>query len=232
MDKYLSVVYPEDNGNTYPRKLCKYLIDRFDIKEGSKLIDLGCGDGQMVELFREYKVDAAGADKRISTERDKKIYRAMDFEISPYKDLGYGQAAYERQDFVYSKSLIEHIRDYNNFINAIKHMLKPGGKFVILTPDWKSAVKWFWDDYTHTKPFTRKSLRDMMLVSGFKNVECEYFYQLPFVWNNKSLEVIPKIIGFLTPDSWRWKDSDERNTKDNKLIRFSKEKMLLCYGEK
>ena len=109
--------------------------------------------------------------------------------------------------------------------------LRPGGMFIGLTPDWHSQYKYFWDDYTHVKPFTRKGLRDCLLIHGFEDSDCEYFYQLPFIWRFPQLLFIPKLISLL-PDSLKWKTLEQRNTKDRKIIRFSKEKMLLSHGTK
>jgi hypothetical protein len=75
-------------------------------------------------------------------------------------------------------------------------------------------------------------LRDALRINGFKQADCEYFYQLPFVWKYPFLKFIPKLIDFFTPECLKWKDKEQRNTKDRKLIRFSKEQMLLSYGRK
>ena len=132
---------------------------------------------------------------------------------------------------MYSKSVLEHLTNTDNFVSESFRVLKPGGVFVGLTPDWDSQRRIFWDDYTHVKPFTRKGLRDCLIIYGLDKVDCEYFYQLPFIWEYPYLEFIPKAISLL-PDSLKWKDREQRNTKDRKLIRFSKEKMLLAYGNK
>jgi len=75
-------------------------------------------------------------------------------------------------------------------------------------------------------------LRDGLNIIGFKDGNCEYFYQLPFTWKYPNLKFIPKLIAAITTDSMKWKTKEHRNTKDRKLIRFSKEIMLLSYGSK
>ena len=125
-------------------------------------------------------------------------------------------------DFVYSKSVLEHVFNTENYIQESYRVLKPGGLFIGLTPDWRSQRKFFWDDYTHVRPFTRKGLRDCLRMQDFEDADCEYFYQLPFVWKTPSLSFVPKLISIL-PDSLKWKDNEQRNTKDRKIIRFSPE---------
>ena len=78
--------------------------------------------------------------------------------------------------------------------------------------------------------FTIHSLKDIGLYAGFKNVEVDYFYQLPFVWKYKFLKIIPKTISALSipyfpmydklfPKIWP--------NEVNKIIRFSREVMLI-----
>jgi len=134
-------------------------------------------------------------------------------------------------DVIFSKSVVEHIRDHAMFFEQCLKALRRDGLIIIMTPDWRSQMTHFWDDYTHVHAFTRKSLRDALTINGFENVQCETFYQLPFVWKRPWLKFIPKLVSML-PDSWKWKDEAERNGRDRKLIRFSKEKMLLAWGYK
>ena len=132
-------------------------------------------------------------------------------------------------DFVYSKSVIEHVRNVDNFLSQALRVLKPGGMAIIMTPDWRSQALYFWDDYTHVTALTRKSLQNAMLINGFTEVDCNYFLQLPIVWEKPWFEWVTKVIALL-PDSLRWKDKEEREFRP--LIRFSMEKMLLSVGRK
>lgn len=225
MDKYIDTIYPRDDNNKYPEKLYAYLFDRFVSQyKKPKLLDVGCGNGKAMEEFSKHGVVCFGIDKRVKASTMK---WSVDLETQRFHYISDNYF-----DVVFSKSVIEHVRNTDNIVKETHRVLKPGGIFVFLTPDWKSQHEHFWDDYTHVKAFTRKSLRDCMIINGFNRVQSEYFYQLPFVWQSKYLEIIPKIIDFCVPNVLKWKDDEERNTKDRKLIRFSKEKMILCWGYK
>jgi SAM-dependent methyltransferase len=228
MTSYTEIIYPSDEGNPYPKKLSNYLYERFFNANttGKKMLEVGCCTGRFLKHFSDKGLDCYGIDIRAEKQDFAFDFRACDLEKDaiPYPDNHF--------DFIYSKSVIEHVKNTDNFLESILRVLKPGGVFVTLTPDWKTQFKDFWNDYTHVKPFTKKSLRDAMMIHGYKDVECELFYQLPFVWERPSLQFIPRAIASLVPDSFKWKDSEERNTKDRKLIRFSKELMLLAYAKK
>ena len=66
------------------------------------------------------------------------------------------------------------------FDHAIK-TLKPKGKAVIMTPSWEHNM-WgpFYIDHTHVTPFTKTSLEDLFVMSGFKNVEGISFLSITF----------------------------------------------------
>ena len=69
----------------------------------------------------------------------------------------------------------------------------------------------------------KSSLRDLKLMSGFKDVEVKYFRQLPIIWNYPILTIISELTRVLTPNFLK---------RYNKWIRFSKEIMLLSSARK
>jgi SAM-dependent methyltransferase len=228
MTKYTETIYPEDTKNQYPQRLSKYICDRFfsnSPNEIPKILDIGCCTGKALKCFAEnQKLDLYGIDLRDESIEGINFKECnLEKERIPFPDNYF--------DFIYSKSVLEHVFNTNNFLSESLRVLKPGGVFVALTPDWKSQQNIFWDDYTHVKPFTRKGLRDSLTIHGFEEGNCEYFYQLPFMWKYPWLWPVPTIVSLL-PDFLKWKDREQRNTRDRKLIRFSKEKMLLAYGRK
>lgn len=228
MTSYTDIIYPADESNTYPQQLSDYIVKRF-FSDGREyvptILDIGCCTGKALKMFdKSLPMALHGIDIR-NEQAEGFIFKECDIETEP---IPYPENYF---DFIYSKSVLEHVRNTDNFLSEALRVLKPGGVFVALTPDWKSQQKIFWDDYTHVKPFTQKGLRDALRIHGFADADCEYFYQLPFVWKHPWLSVVPKVVALL-PDALKWKDGEQRNTRDRKLIRFSKEIMLLSYGVK
>jgi hypothetical protein len=101
-----------------------------------------------------------------------------------------------------------------------------------MTPSWKHSFKeQFYIDHTHYTPFTRYSLETICKLSGFKP-SCKYFYQLPLIWKTPILHILRTILNTLQlpykPFSkWNWWPSEV-----NKVIRFSREAMLICKAKK
>ncbi len=231
MSSYLDTIYfkNEYDENAYPQKMCNYLAERY-IKplgplEGMKLLDIGSGKGNHLVGFARLGMETYGLDKR-----DECINALKDFDIRecnlecdplPFED--------DMFDVVYSKSVLEHVQNTDNLLAQSLRVLKPGGLAIMMTPDWRSQRAYFWDDYTHVKPFTRKGLQNAMRINGFENVYCDYFFQLPLLWKYPSLKIVTSFIKLL-PDSLRWKDHEESQFRE--WIRFGKEEMLLSIGTK
>jgi ubiquinone/menaquinone biosynthesis C-methylase UbiE len=88
-------------------------------------------------------------------------------------------------DYVFIKSVIEHISNTDLFLSEIYRVLKPGGKVIILTPDYQKQKDFFYDDYTHIKPFTLNSLKMAVQLNGFKIMIGKWFYYYKKIWEGK-----------------------------------------------
>lgn len=192
MSDYLKIVYDEGARpyTEYPEKLIHYLFNAFNIKEGMKLLEPGCGRGEHLRLFKNLGLDVYGLD--LSPEaplfaKDLNI-KVCDLEKDklPYPDNYF--------DVIYSKSFLEHLRDPSKFLNEAYRVLKPGGLLLSMVPDWESQYKKFYDDYTHVSPFTTISLKNIQLVAGFSSVEVYKFRQLPVVWKYPILNTLCAIV--------------------------------------
>lgn len=232
MPNYKDIAYFADEfgKDSYPQKLCNYLYESYFKKysrkvKKPKLLDLGSGKGNHLVGFKRLGLITYGLDKRkeFFTVPGKIPVKYCDFETDrfPFKNSFF--------DFVFSKSVVEHVRDVDMMMKESYRVLKPGGIAIVMTPDWSSQMKSYYHDYTHKTPLTRKGLQDLLRLFEFESVTSDYFYQLPFVWKHPVLGIIPKIVSLL-PDSLKWKDKLEHDPR--KLIRFSKEKMLIAKGVK
>jgi SAM-dependent methyltransferase len=135
-------------------------------------------------------------------------------------------------DFVFSKSVVEHLHHPVRLLAKALEALKPGGIAVIMTPSWAHTY-WgpFYIDHTHVTPFTGPSLLDAMTLAGFASVEVSHFYQLPFLWRYPFLKPLSWAIASL-PLPYRPYKAAPWPEGFNKLIRFSKEVMLLAVGRR
>jgi len=224
---YISVVYEQSRTpkTDYPRQLVAYLMDRFGLKAGDHLLEVGCGRGDFLLTFHDMGLRCAGVDVE---GRSNELLPGLDVrqcdvskELLPFGD--------DTFDVVYHKSLIEHLYSPENLMEETYRVLKPGGVTIILTPDWVSQMKVFYEDFTHCRPYDVTSLRDLLTIKGFSSVHTELFYQLPVVWRFPSLKILCKVpqLFVSTPKARKL-----TQTTGIKFFRWSVELMVLGYGKK
>ena len=123
-----------------------------DLFQG-RILDLGCGTDHFSKACRARGYEAEGIDiDRCDLEKD----------ALPYED--------ERFDVVTQLALIEHINNTENLMRETHRVLKPGGITIVLTPNWQMDSKNFYNDPTHIKPFTPKSLDTLFKMYDFDTV--------------------------------------------------------------
>ena len=221
MRGYIDVIYDEKirPHTKYPLQLCKYLFSRFKMKRGDKLLDVGCGRGDFLKGFKDLELDVCGLDTEKSHSqilKDIEVgYANIENEFFPFESRIF--------DVVFSKSVIEHLFNPENFMRECYRILKPGGRIIIMTPDWISQMKTFFDDYTHRQPYTVTAVKDFLNIFGFKEVSSEVFYQLPILWKYPLLKILSSILRLFVPVT----------TKSRiKFVRWSVELMILGAGTK
>lgn len=211
----------------YPYLLGQWLLENV-YQEPGRLLDLGCGRGEHMAIFAQLGFEVAGID---ISPRAPELAKSFHVEVADLErdPLPFPPNSF---DFVFSKSVIEHMRHPESLLLGAFEALRPGGTAVIMTPSWAHTY-WgpFYIDYTHVTPFTAPSLADVLTFTGFESVKVSHFYQLPFLWRYPFLKPVVWVIAAL-PLPYRPYQSALWPDSLNKVIRFSKEVMLLGVGKK
>lgn len=220
MSNYLDVIYnnKERPLNSYPEKLISYLMNKYELSPGSKLLETGVGRGEFLNEFNKkgflcYGCDISNYAGQEANGIDIKKEINFNSDILPYPNNFF--------DIVYSKSLMEHLENPENYLKEVYRILKPGGKILSLIPDWEANYKIYFDDHTHKTPFTIESLNNILKIVDFKKIKVIKFRQLPYNWKYPILDLISSMISPFIPV----------RTK-NKFLKWSRELMLIGYGEK
>jgi len=144
-------------------------IKRFLKGNSGKVLDYGCGRGDLLNKFHRMGWQVFGAEYSEATSREvRKIHRDIllrsnfDHEtISYYPDSNF--------DLVTSFHNLEHLVDPRLFIENCSRVLKRGGCFVLEVPNvdsWQSRLtgsKWIYlDPRNHTFHFTPLGLRGLL----------------------------------------------------------------------
>jgi SAM-dependent methyltransferase len=77
-----------------------------------------------------------------------------------------GEAAF---DVVLASNVLEHFEPdvAATVVGAIRRVLKPGGRLILIQPNYRVAWRSYFDDYTHRAVFTDVSLPALLRAEGF-----------------------------------------------------------------
>jgi len=145
-----------------------------------RVLDVGCGDGRFLDVLREFGPrdwDLVGVDfDPAAVER----CRARGFEAHQgrVEELALPEGSF---DLVVMLQLIEHVTDPVALARRVHRLLRPGGVFVIETPDLEGLDhrlfqgRW-WGHYhfpRHFHLFSTESLSRMLRGAGFEIARSE-----------------------------------------------------------
>lgn len=164
---YKDYSYPERNLQFVYDLITKIVLDT-GIKNSDNGLSIGSEDYVHENVLSFFS--------SIEILNDKEEYDAEWMRI-PYLDNTF--------NYVFIKSVIEHITNTDLFLSEIYRVLKPGGKVIILTPDYQKQKSFFYDDYTHIKPFTLNNLKMAVQLNGFSLNIAKHFYYYKKIWEGK-----------------------------------------------
>ena len=107
----------------------------FTLKKNMRILDFGCGNGEMVLAFLSLGYDTYGVDIIDCPSLDASHYKKIGF--NPYQ-IPYSEDSF---DLVYSSSVFEHTQNTEECFREIYRVLKWGGQLSMLY----QAVIVFWN---------------------------------------------------------------------------------------
>ena len=130
------------------------------------ILDVGCGDGFHLDLLREYgppgwRLEGVDLDPRAA---DAAVARGLVVHRGSIEDL---ELQADRYDFAILVQTIEHVADPAVVLRAIRRVLRPGGRVLVVTDntgsvDFTIAKRRHWGGYhfpRHWYLFDERSLR-------------------------------------------------------------------------
>lgn len=103
------------------------MIDLLDPASFEKILDLGCGTGELTQQIKEKGALVSGIDSSVDMiEKAKANYPLIPFEVLSATAMPYE----ETFDAVFSNAVLHWIPEYEIVARNIYKALKPGGRFV------------------------------------------------------------------------------------------------------
>lgn len=171
----------------------------FVIKKNDVIIDLGCGEGRhAIHAYLEVDATVIGLDQ---SEND---LRTAQSRAAPFTDPNRsaqliflkGDAyslpfANESIDGIICSEVLEHIHHYEQVIQEMTRVLKPGGKLMVSVPRaWPEKICWaLSDEYHqveggHIRIFKESELKSALFNAGFHFQKKHFAHALhsPYWW--------------------------------------------------
>jgi len=92
--------------------------------------------------------------------RRERLLEGLLFELSNFHVL-------------FMQSVIEHLKDPVEAVSALARFVKPGGRIILSAPTPENS---FWDDPTHVRPYTPKSLLSLGEICGLEVEHLTYVF--------------------------------------------------------
>ncbi len=168
--------------------LAKVIRDHFPADRAVKILDLGCGEGGFLRALRQQGyTDLAGIDR--SPEQVAEAARRGETSVRRGDALVEAGALPDAShDVIIAFDMIEHLKREELLVLAddVRRALRPGGRWMLHLPNAESPFfgRMRYGDVTHEQAFTRRSLRQILLATGFASVRC--YEDAPVVHGVKS----------------------------------------------
>jgi 2-polyprenyl-3-methyl-5-hydroxy-6-metoxy-1,4-benzoquinol methylase len=174
------------------------LLGLLDKSKNKCIIDLGCGNGYLVNYLIEQGYNAYGTD---ASEKGIVIAKKINKDRFYVQDLSSDKLPEPLQnilfDTIISTEVVEHLYDPESFMAFCRNNLQPNGEIIITTPyhgylknltlsifnKWDSHMDPFWLG-GHIKLWSKKTLSKLLTDKGFTVVSFTGCGRLPYFWKS------------------------------------------------
>lgn len=124
--KWKPELYNEKHSFVY--KYGESLIEWLDPKANERILDVGCGSGQLTAKINELAQEAVGIDKSAEMIADARSkYPDIEFQVADASQFNFDK----KFDSIFSNATLHWVTDYQNAIQCMYDHLKPDGKIVV-----------------------------------------------------------------------------------------------------
>lgn len=175
--------------------------------KGKKHLDVGCGDGSLIDIAQEKVSGIYGCDISESAVRAAKVKGIVAICV----DLNFGYLPYRDESFdsITCIEVIEHVLDPLNLLKEFYRILNVQGELLVTTPNIRYFrhlnTLLFKGTFPHTTTdshvwggghlhfFTRKDLTCLLKKAGFNNIK--FYINYDQFAKSKRRKLANKIIG-------------------------------------
>ncbi len=150
--------------------LWKILIEEFlqkHIQEDSVILDIAGGSCEFINQVKakeKYLIEL-NPDAKLFADSNVKIFNVNILNVNDEEILS------KKYDTIFVSNFFEHLNSKEDLVNILLfcfNQLNPGGFILVIQPNFKYAVKEYYDFIDHQLPITHSSLKEALEAIGFK----------------------------------------------------------------
>lgn len=182
------------------------LLSLLDKTKNKYILDLGCGNGYLVNYLVKHGYNVYGTD---ASEKGIAIAKETNADRFFVQDLSSDKLPFQLQnipfDTIISTEVIEHLYNPEAFIGFCREQLGKGGEIIITTPyhgylknlilsifnKWDAHMNPLWLG-GHIKLWSKRTLTGALSNAGFTTIVFKGCGRLPYFW--KSMIIKAKVI--------------------------------------
>ncbi|MDQ6895952.1 MAG: class I SAM-dependent methyltransferase [Actinomycetota bacterium] len=138
------------------------------IEPGARVLELGAG---WCDFANELAASGSVAEV-VALDSDATVERAAGPGVVPVVADCTDLALFpdQRFDVVFASNLVEHLdrEATTRLVDESRRVLRPGGRLILLQPNFRLAPGRYFDDYTHVSIWTDQSLGDFLSSRGWR----------------------------------------------------------------
>jgi ubiquinone/menaquinone biosynthesis C-methylase UbiE len=143
------------------KHLCAYL-GRW-INPDAAVLELGAGWCDFSNNVRAGRVVAMDLDATVERAAASHVTPVVgdSTDLNKFEDASF--------DVVFASNLLEHLErpDSSRLLSEARRVLRPGGRLILMQPNFRLNPGRYFDDFTHVAIFTDQSLADYLMAEGF-----------------------------------------------------------------
>ena len=163
--RYTETRFPHDpRRTTMWRLLCAWL--QREVPRDAHILELGAGYCDFINQIQ--------ATRKVAQDIAETVQQsaAPDVAVHVGSCSNLGFAADSTFDVVFASNLFEHLTlsQLEDTLAEVRRVLKPGGKLLVVQPNFRYCYRDYFDDYTHVAIYTDQSLPNVIASAGLEPV--------------------------------------------------------------
>ncbi|MFR9620602.1 MAG: class I SAM-dependent methyltransferase [Rikenellaceae bacterium] len=155
---------PSDNFVLQRSRLAYHYAAECIATKAERVLEIGTGTGYGVDIIAPKAERFVSIDKHLPALDGEQLADGVELIEACVPPLPFDDATF---DCVVSFQVIEHIEDDVRFVSEVYRVLKPGGRFIVSTPNIKMSLT---RNPWHVREYTSEEFREL-LTASFESVE-------------------------------------------------------------